>query len=87
MATKMDSIIRDNNLTREQAIYFEEYAQQRDLYEMWIGDCKDEDLAIRMADRASTIAFALDQLARDMWGLDMRELYKAMQNVVEYAMA
>ena len=87
MATKMDSIIRENNLTREQAIYFEEYAQQRDLYEMWIGDCEDEDLAIRMADRASTIAFALDQLARDMWGLDMRELYKSLQHVVEYALA
>lgn len=87
MATIIDSIIRDNNLTREQAIYFAEYVQQRDWYEMWMSDCDDDELAIRMADRASTIAFTLEQLARDMWALDMRELYKPMQRVHEYVLA
>ena len=83
MATKLDSIIRDNNLTRDQIIYFKEYVHQRDLYEMWMDDCgDDESLAIRMADRASTIAFELDQLASEIWGLNLRELYKPLQHVL-----
>lgn len=90
MATTMDNIIHDNNLTREQAIFFAEYAHQRDLYEMWISDCEDdenEDLVIGMANRAHTIAFELAELADTMWGLDVRKLYRAMQHVVEYAIA
>ena len=77
--TSIQTIIRDNNLTRDQIIYFKEYVHQRDLYEMWMDDCgDDESLAIRMADRASTIAFELDQLASEIWGLDLRELCQGL---------
>ena len=80
MATILDSIKREYALTSDQAIFFDEYVNQRWSYNVWVhaDGPNDESFYISMANEAAHAAYTLEVVAKAMWQLDVRGIYNEL---------